>query len=93
LSGLGDLITTSVSLEGRNRAVGEKIGKGRNPRDILKESIVEIEGAWTSKAALALGKKYKVELPITQQVHSVLFEGKSPLSAVNELMLREPKEE
>ena len=93
LSGLGDLITTSVSLEGRNRSFGQKIGKGKNPRDILKESIVEIEGAWTSKAALALGKRHEVGLPITQQVHSVLFEGKSPLSAVNELMLREPKEE
>jgi len=93
LSGLGDLITTSVSPEGRNRALGENIGRGSNPRDVLKESIVELEGAWTSKVALALGKKYEVELPITQQVHSVLFESKSPLLAVNELMLREPKAE
>ncbi len=93
LSGLGDLITTSVSMEGRNRSFGQKIGKGKNPRDILKESVVEIEGAWTSKAALALGKRHKVDLPITQQVHAVLFEGKAPLTAVNELMMREPKEE
>ena len=93
LTGLGDLITTCVSKEGRNRGFGEEIGKGRNPEDMLKKSVMEIEGAWTSKAALELGKKFKLELPITQQVYSVLFEKKSPLSAVNELMMREPKAE
>ena len=93
LSGLGDLITTCISLEGRNRGFGEKIGKGSKPQDILKKSVMEIEGAWTSKAAIELGKKHKIELPITQQVYSVLFENKSPLLAVNELMTREPKGE
>jgi glycerol-3-phosphate dehydrogenase (NAD(P)+) len=93
LSGLGDLITTCVSLEGRNRGFGEAVGKGKDPEELLKKSLMEIEGAWTSRAALELGKKYRVELPITQQVYSVLFEKKDPLSAVNELMLREPKAE
>ena len=93
LSGLGDLVTTCVSLEGRNRGFGEKIGRGDSPETILKESIMEIEGAWTSKAALLLGKKHNIELPITQQIYSVLFEKKSPLLAVNELMVREPKAE
>lgn len=93
LSGLGDLITTSVSPEGRNRSFGEKIGKGKKPGDILKNSIMEIEGAWTSKAAFLLGKRHNIELPITQEVYSVLFENKSPLSAVSELMMREPKDE
>jgi len=93
LSGLGDLVTTCISPEGRNRGFGEKIGRGSSPEDILKKSVMEIEGAWTSRAALKLGKIHKVELPITQQVYSVLFEQKSPLSAVNELMLRESKPE
>lgn len=93
LSGLGDLLTTCVSAEGRNRGFGEALGKGKNPEDALKRSVAEIEGAWTSKAALELGQKYKLELPITHQVYSVLFEGKSPLLAVNELMQREPKAE
>jgi glycerol-3-phosphate dehydrogenase (NAD(P)+) len=93
LSGLGDLVTTCISPEGRNRSFGEKIGKGEKPEDILKKSAVEIEGVWTSRAALALGRKYRVELPITQQVYSVLFEKKSPFLAVNELMMREPKAE
>ncbi|MBU1006808.1 MAG: NAD(P)-dependent glycerol-3-phosphate dehydrogenase [Candidatus Omnitrophica bacterium] len=93
LSGMGDLVTTCVSPEGRNRGLGEAIGKGKDPEEVLSGSVMEIEGAWTSKAALELGKKHKIELPITQQVYSVLFENKSPLLAVNELMLREPKSE
>ena len=93
LSGLGDLITTCVSIEGRNRSFGEAVGKGRDPEDILKKSVMEIEGVWTSKAAIELGRKYKIELPITRQVYSVLFEKKSPLLAVNELMMRQPKAE
>ena len=93
LSGLGDLVTTCVSLEGRSRGFGEKIGKGQKPEEILKKSVVEIEGAWTSKAALELGRRHKLDLPIVQQVYSVIFEKKSPLQAVNELMSREPKAE
>lgn len=93
LSGLGDLVTTCVSKEGRNRNFGEDIGKGKNPQDLLKKTVMEIEGAWTSKAALDLGKLHKIELPITQQVYSVIFEQKPALKAVNELMLREPKSE
>ena len=93
LSGLGDMITTCVSSEGRNHRFGQEIGKGNKPELLLKKSVMEIEGAWTSRAAIQLGKKYNIELPITQQVYSVLFENKSPLMAVNELMTREPKAE
>jgi len=93
LSGLGDMITTCVSLEGRNHRFGVEIGKGSRPESLLNKSVMEIEGAWTSAAAVELGKKYNVELPISQQVRAVLFENKSPLLAVNELMTREPKAE
>ena len=93
LSGLGDLVTTCVSLEGRNRGFGEKIGRGNNPEEALKKTVMEIEGAWTAKAGLDLGKKHKIPLPITQEVYSVIFENKSPSDAVNELMMREPKAE
>ena len=93
LSGLGDMITTCVSLEGRNHKFGVEIGKGNKPELLLNKSVMEIEGAWTSRAAVELGKKYNIELPITQQVYAVLFENKSPLSAVSELMTREPKAE
>lgn len=93
LSGIGDLITTCISPEGRNHRFGEEIGRGKHPEELLKKSVAEIEGAWTSHAALLLGKKHSIELPITQQVYSVVFENKSPLIAVNELMTREPKAE
>jgi len=93
LSGLGDMITTCVSQEGRNHKFGQEIGKGNKPGLLLDKSVMEIEGAWTSRAAVELGRKYNIELPITQQVHAVLFENKSPLLAVNELMTREPKSE
>ena len=93
LSGLGDLITTCVSPEGRNHKFGEGIGKGLKPEQLLSKSAMEIEGAWTSRAAVELGKKYNIELPITREVRAVLFENKSPLLAVNELMTREPKAE
>ncbi len=93
LSGLGDMVTTCVSTIGRNRSFGEDIGIGKNPQELLNSSVMEIEGAWTSKAALDLGNKHKVDLPITQEVYSVIFEQKSPQKAVKELMLREPKAE
>ena len=93
LSGLGDLVTTTVSPEGRNRSFGEAIGRGEDPERLLKKTVSEIEGVWTSRAALELGKLYKIDLPITQQVYLTLFEKKNPLTAVNELMLREPKPE
>lgn len=93
LSGLGDLVTTCISPVGRNRTFGEEIGRGKKPQDILKTSVMEIEGAWSARAALKLGQKYNIDLPITREVVSVVFEGKSPRDAVNKLMLREPKQE
>lgn len=93
LSGLGDMITTCISPEGRNHRFGEEIGKGNKPELLLNKSVMEIEGAWTSCSAVELGKRYNIELPIIQQVRAVLFENKSPFLAVNELMTREPKAE
>ncbi|MFH1782680.1 MAG: NAD(P)H-dependent glycerol-3-phosphate dehydrogenase [Candidatus Omnitrophota bacterium] len=93
LTGLGDLITTSISKEGRNRGFGEEIGKGKDPKEFLKNSVMEIEGAWSVKAAVELGKRHNIDLPITKEVYSVIFENKSPLLAVKELMTRELKAE
>lgn len=93
LSGMGDLITTCISTEGRNHRFGQEIGKGKNPQDILKKTVSEIEGVWTSKAAVNLGREYKIDLPIITQVYSVIFHNKSSYEAVDELMTREPREE
>lgn len=88
LSGLGDLIVTCMSRHSRNRWVGEEIGRGKKLEQVLRETKKVAEGVTTAISALALGKKYNVELPIVEQVHSVLFEDKNPREAIQELMVR-----
>jgi glycerol-3-phosphate dehydrogenase (NAD(P)+) len=93
LAGLGDLITTCVSPEGRNRRVGEQIGKGRRLKEILEEMQSVAEGVPTTQSVMQLSARHHVEMPITQAVHAVLFEGRDVLAALTELMSREPKAE
>lgn len=93
LSGMGDMITTCVSPHGRNRWLGEEIGKGKKLKDIQEETEMVVEGVATTKSAYELAKKYKVEMPITEQIYQVLYHGKDPRQAVVELMKREPKPE
>ena len=88
LAGIGDLITTCVSPHGRNRAVGERIGKGETLQEILDSMAQVAEGVPTTKAVRMLGRKHQLEMPITEQVHGVLFHGKDPRRAVADLMLR-----
>lgn len=93
LAGLGDLITTCVSPEGRNRTVGEQIGKGRKLPDILAKMDSVAEGVPTTKAVVELARRHNVEMPITQAVHEVLFDGKDVIRALTDLMTRDPKPE
>ncbi len=93
LSGLGDLVTTCISLHGRNRWLGEQIGKGKKLKDTLAGMEMVAEGVRTTKSAFMLAEKHKVEMPITAQVFQVLYEDKDPRLAVNDLMLREKKAE
>lgn len=93
LAGLGDLITTCISPEGRNRFVGEQIGKGRQLDDILGQMSSVAEGVPTTKSVYELSRRYSVEMPITSAVHAVLFEAKDVLAALSELMSRDPKPE
>jgi glycerol-3-phosphate dehydrogenase (NAD(P)+) len=93
LSGLGDLVTTCISRHSRNRQVGERIGKGEKLADILASMTMVAEGVETTRAAMRVAEKYQVEMPITQQVHKVLFEDKPPREALSELMTRELKRE
>ena len=93
LAGLGDLITTCVSPEGRNRTVGERIGKGRKLQEILAGMDSVAEGVPTTRAVVQLARKYDVEMPITEAVHAVLFEDKDVLQALGDLMTRDPKPE
>jgi glycerol-3-phosphate dehydrogenase (NAD(P)+) len=93
LSGLGDLVTTCVSQHSRNRFVGERIGRGEKLVDILASMTMVAEGVETTRAAVRVAEVHRVEMPITQQVHKVLFEDKPPLEALSELMTRELKRE
>jgi glycerol-3-phosphate dehydrogenase (NAD(P)+) len=93
LAGLGDLITTCVSPEGRNRTVGEQIGKGRKLEDVLGEMRSVAEGVATTRAMRALAQKHSVDMPITEQVYQVLFHEKDAMAALSELMQRELKPE
>jgi glycerol-3-phosphate dehydrogenase (NAD(P)+) len=93
LAGLGDLITTCVSPEGRNRTVGERIGKGQRLDDVLGSMDSVAEGVPTTRSVRQLALRHNVEMPITESVHSVLFEGKDAITALTELMSRDPKPE
>lgn len=91
LSGIGDLIVTCASVHSRNRKAGYLIGQGRTMEQAMEEVKMVVEGVYSAKAAMGLAEKYRVELPIIAQVNKVLFEGKSPAKAVQELMLRDKK--
>ncbi|MEK7703107.1 MAG: NAD(P)H-dependent glycerol-3-phosphate dehydrogenase [Nitrospirota bacterium] len=86
LSGLGDLFLTCSGGLSRNRKVGEEIGRGVPLQTILSNRQTVAEGVVTTEAAYALSKKYKVRMPIIREVYQVLFQGKSPKEAVNDLM-------
>jgi len=93
LSGVGDLVTTCMSRFSRNRYVGEEIGKGKPPSEVLEGMVMVAEGVMTTKAAYELARRHHVEMPITNEVHAVLFEDKDPAQAVADLMMRSAKAE
>jgi len=93
LSGLGDLITTCISPKGRNRSFGERIGKGLNAAEAVAATESVVEGVSTCESVLALAKRYNIEMPITEAVHSVIVEGKSVQTAIHDLMTRQLKAE
>ena len=93
LSGIGDLIVTCASVHSRNRKAGVLIGQGYTMEEAMAEVNMVVEGVYSAKAALALAKKYEVEMPIIEQVNLVLFEGKTASEAVKDLMLRDRRNE
>lgn len=93
LSGIGDLIVTCSSVHSRNRRAGVLIGQGKTTQEAMDEVQQVVEGVYSAKAALALGKQYGLELPIVEQINAVLFDGKKPIDAVEDLLLRDRKAE
>jgi glycerol-3-phosphate dehydrogenase (NAD(P)+) len=93
LSGLGDLVLTCTGELSRNRRVGIELGRGRALADVLAGMRMVAEGVNTTGAALALGAKHGIELPIAAQMHEVMEGRVSPLRAVEALMLRRQRAE
>jgi glycerol-3-phosphate dehydrogenase (NAD(P)+) len=93
LAGVGDLVATCTSRHSRNRRAGEQIGRGVPLERVLAESAQVVEGVPATRAALALAQRYGVSMPIAEQVHAVLFEGREPRDALTELMARDPTAE
>jgi glycerol-3-phosphate dehydrogenase (NAD(P)+) len=93
LSGLGDLIVTCGSKHSRNRKVGELLGQGKKPDEIINTMKMVAEGIHTTESAFNLGKKHAVELPITEQIYNILFNDIPPREAMSNLMNRSAKRE
>jgi glycerol-3-phosphate dehydrogenase (NAD(P)+) len=89
LAGVGDLITTCISVHGRNLRVGREIGRGRKLNEILADMQQTAEGVWTARAVYERACQLGLDLPIFTEVYRVLYEQKAPLAAVHELMTRE----
>ena len=93
LTGIGDLIVTCASVHSRNRKAGYLIGQGMSMQEAMDEVKMVVEGVYSAKAAAKLAEKYGVSMPIVDEVNAVLFDGKSPAEAVNDLMMRESRSE
>ncbi len=93
LAGIGDLLLTCTGDLSRNRTVGMQLGQGRKLPDILAEMRQVAEGVITAKSIHALAVKMDVEMPISERVYRVLYEGKDPLLVVRELTERDLKHE
>ena len=93
LAGIGDLVVTCMSRHSRNRYLGEQIGLGKTLQEVMSEMKMVAEGVRTTRSVKALAERQQVEMPITDAVYDILFEGKQPAVAVRELMARQARDE
>jgi len=93
LAGIGDLVVTCMSQHSRNRYLGEQISSGKPLDQVLEEMEMVAEGVRTTRSVYNLARKHGVEMPITEAVHAVLFDDKSPRKMVKRLMTRSAKHE
>jgi glycerol-3-phosphate dehydrogenase (NAD(P)+) len=93
LSGLGDLTVTCFSKLSRNRALGERLGRGEKLESILASSVTVAEGYPTARSAYKLARQHNLLTPIIDEIYAVLYEGKNPAKAVEDLTRRESKAE
>jgi glycerol-3-phosphate dehydrogenase (NAD(P)+) len=93
LAGMGDLVLTCTGGLSRNRTVGVELGKGRKLEEILANTKMIAEGVGTTAATRTLAQRLGIEMPITEQMYAVLYEGRAPRDAIRELMVRRLKHE
>jgi glycerol-3-phosphate dehydrogenase (NAD(P)+) len=93
LSGMGDLILTSYGNLSRNRLFGIELAKGKKARDIIDSQKNVVEGYYTIDAAHNLSKKLGIDMPITEELFKILYEGKDIKTSLQDIITREFKEE
>jgi glycerol-3-phosphate dehydrogenase (NAD(P)+) len=93
LAGMGDLVLTCTGDLSRNRTVGVRVGRGERIGDVLSGMTMVAEGVRTAVSAVELSRRTGVPMPITEQVHAILHEGKDVREAVSELFSRTLKRE
>ena len=93
LSGVGDLIVTCTSIHSRNWRAGDQLGQGKSLEDVLENMGMVVEGVQTCKAAYELAQEKGIEMPITNAVYNILYNGKNIKTEVLQLMERERKSE
>lgn len=94
LAGLGDLVLTCTGGLSRNRSVGVELGHGKKLPEILSAMHGMVaEGVFTTTAAVGLARVRSIEMPITEQMHAILHQDRSPREAIHELMTRTGKSE
>jgi len=93
LAGVGDLVLTCTSDTSRNRRAGLAIGRGQSASQFVQETGLTVEGITTARAAQRWARSVGVEMPITEHVYQVIYEGMPPLEAMDRLMNREPTHE
>jgi glycerol-3-phosphate dehydrogenase (NAD(P)+) len=93
LSGFGDLVATCHGEWSRNRQFGEQIGRGKSVAELLKDRVSVVEGYKTTQSFWELCAEKKIDAPILQEMHAILFGGKAPAAALSSLMTRGLKRE
>lgn len=92
LAGIGDLVVTCTSQHSRNHRFGEKVGSGTPVNQALSE-VGTVEGYYAAELAYSLAKKYKIEMPITEECYAILYENKDVKDVLNDLMRRPKRSE
>jgi glycerol-3-phosphate dehydrogenase (NAD(P)+) len=93
LAGMGDLVLTCTGDSSRNRQAGLAIGRGESPEEFLQETGYTVEGIRTAKAVKAMAERYGIQMPISEAIYRVIYEGAAPLPIMEALMTREKKAE